>query len=72
MAGRGKTGGEGTIGGYKHNLRQNEIGCRSEAQAFARRNVLMYSETSAKTGYNVDKAFIELATAILELDCFAV
>jgi hypothetical protein len=26
----------------------------------------MYIETSVKTGYNAEKAFIELATAILE------
>ncbi|KAJ3332297.1 hypothetical protein HDU76_000725 [Blyttiomyces sp. JEL0837] len=39
---------------------------REEGEAFAKKNNLMYFESSAKTGENVEEAFLSVASAIYE------
>lgn len=41
---------------------------RDEGEKFARRNQMMFVETSAKTNQNVESAFEELVRKILETD----
>ena len=37
-----------------------------QGEAFAKQHGLLFMETSAKTGQNVEKAFIELTVALLQ------
>ena len=51
--------------GNKSDLEENREVTVEEAHAFADQNSLLYIETSAKTGENVDAAFINVAKEIL-------
>jgi small GTP-binding protein len=57
---------KGMLVANKCDLPEDEILHRTELQEFARAEGLMYIETSARTNQNVEQAFIDLATAILE------
>lgn len=45
--------------GNKIDLEENRVIMRGEAEEFARENKMIYIETSAKTGENVEKVFME-------------
>ena len=51
--------------GNKNDLEDQRAVTVEEAQAFADQNNLLFIETSAKTGNNVDLAYINTAKAIL-------
>lgn len=51
--------------GNKSDLAENREISVEEAQAFADQNGLLYVEASAKTGNNVDTAYIDAAKSIL-------
>eukprot|EP01132_Coremiostelium_polycephalum_P007378 gene7378-9062_t len=55
-----------TLIGNKCDLEANRQVSTSEAQAFASQNGLLFFETSAKTGQNVDAAFEQSAQKVLE------
>ncbi|CCW70686.1 unnamed protein product [Phytomonas sp. Hart1] len=52
--------------GNKYDLEGERQVSREEGEAFARKNGLLFTETSAKTALNVDEAFLKTATTIYE------
>lgn len=54
-----------TLVGNKNDLEENRAVSTEEAKAFADQHNLIFVETSAKTGSNVDAAFIDTAKEIL-------
>ena len=50
--------------GNKLDLEHKRAVTKEEAMAFARKNKLIFLETSAKTAENVEKAFVQTATNI--------
>jgi Ras-related protein Rab-2A len=55
-----------TLVGNKNDLEADRAVSVEEAQAFADQHNLIYLETSAKTGNNVDAAFINTAKEIMQ------
>jgi GTPase SAR1 family protein len=51
--------------GNKNDLEEQRVISAEEAQSFADQNNLLFIETSAKTGSNVDAAYINTAKAIM-------
>ncbi|OMJ73310.1 hypothetical protein SteCoe_28024 [Stentor coeruleus] len=51
--------------GNKNDIEDQRVVSTEEAQSFAEQNNLLFIETSAKTGNNVDAAYINTAKAIL-------
>ena len=55
-----------TLVGNKNDLESDRAVSIEEAQAFANQHNLIYVETSAKTGNNVDAAFVNTAKEIMQ------
>jgi GTPase SAR1 family protein len=51
--------------GNKTDLESERVVSTEEGEAFAREHEILFMETSAKTAFNVDQAFIEVSRLIL-------
>lgn len=55
----------------KSDLEQYRVVTTQEGQAYARENDMMYFETSAKSGYNVRRMFVDLAQCAPQKDALS-
>lgn len=54
------------LAGNKCDMTENRQVSTLEAEEFAKNNDLIFLETSAKTGYNIDEVFFSAAKTVLE------